>query len=1288
MILINVSSKIGNINCLEAFEVAVDENSDWIELATQDNRFVRKLNNNWTRHGNGDGDGYNVIYDNVSNPTRMYYQGNYTTRNFRYWRGDTKSNENIFRENDSDPSDDWTEDVNQLGRGGLRNWEFNKNGALFLASKRDASTATPGVPSIYKITSDESEWERIVDLPAAATHTAAIGTSVSDADVLLMGMSKPMFGIPSDRLYRCLDATSSSSTVEDITGTIGTATNTPFPWLSGISDVIIDPTNSNNAWVCFGRNFQSGAQDNNRIFFTSNFREPTIDGGPTWHVIKNGLEFASGEPMPFPIHKMIYDDATGGIYIASDMGVFYNNNPTDITSTWECYNKDMPTCIVTDLKIDNCRRKLVASTFGRGLWEVDLAEEPNKEMEITSNTTWDGPLRKIINQSIRVKEGNTLTIKTELVLPSFAHIYVEKGAKLTIEGDVITQDGAAITTKCNELWQGIYVEGDNTEKQIPLSLQGYLLVTNGGTITNAKTAVNLVGLDASGNIDHTKSGGIVKATKAKFINNEQDVNFAGYRDSYTTGSSGKVYLKNQSTFTECSFLTNDLYKGNHNTLKTNIQMVGVLWIDIQGCTFTDGRWTNSINDALQLRDGISSYWASYRINRKFSFSPFGAMGYGQTNNFMNTRYAVTSYETKIPWFNLTVPKPSSVVDATFNSLGGVLYSGVDNAILSRNSLNVDYYYNSIGGPREIDAYGIFMDNCDGYQLEGNKVTGGWSQGSPYLESAGIVHTSNFSRLNTVYRNEMNDLMLGTEAFGKNKESILDNTAKGLQYRCNNFAETTDNLVDMYALQGNGQPVALANGLPQQGTLSSPAGNEFGRYPAGSNFHFYNTSNLTTVDYYHHDASSSTRVVPVERVNVTNEPTSIDLNRQENCPDETQQSITIGVAEQENVTETRFVLKEKRTLKDGLIDNGYTPGILNEIATVTVASTPQLISDLTTYSPYLSVDVLVALAQANAPITHLHIRDILVLNPHSGRSALVVATLQNRVDPLPASYMATIDSASQYYTSRDTLYDDIYSLTLSYETGLNQIIRKALNSESEDMFASITEPFLLAGLAPHRWYKLASLYDVRGREQDATDLLAQLPDQFILSAEEESYYNDFLELRGQAIAWQSVGKTPTQLNATDLATLLPYATKTNGIQNEVIPLLVLNNATTYLPPIYRLDNSSVAVRVAKPSAEVDRIPIENTIAEEVNHPERSQRVDLVLYPNPTQRVLHVAYTIGASTEARVAVVDLQGKVVYEQKLQENSTEIAIDVSTYRNGTYIIKLYADKENLITKTFSVAR
>ncbi len=116
-----------------------------------------------------------------------------------------------------------------------------------------------------------------------------------------------------------------------------------------LSGIIVDPVNTQRLWVSFG-----GFSDGNKVFYSPN-------GGTNWYN-------ESGSLPNVPVNCLVYQSGSSdGIYIGTDIGVFYRN---DGIGDWIYFTNGMPTVRVLDLDIE--QGYLYAGTFGRGIWRSTL----------------------------------------------------------------------------------------------------------------------------------------------------------------------------------------------------------------------------------------------------------------------------------------------------------------------------------------------------------------------------------------------------------------------------------------------------------------------------------------------------------------------------------------------------------------------------------------------------------------------------------------------------------------------------------------------------------------------------------------------------------------------------------------------------------------------------------------------------------------------------------------------------------------------------------------------------
>lgn len=146
-------------------------------------------------------------------------------------------------------------------------------------------------------------------------------------------------------------------------GSFQVSTNDGTTWQdrsAGLPDTLyntyiaIDSDDPQTVWATFA-GFTAGV----KVFKSTN-------AGQSWANI-------SGNLPNLPVNCIVHDGlhANNPIYVGTDAGVYYTN---DILGTWQPYALDLPNAIVSELEIHESTQQLVAATFGRGLWGVDLKD--------------------------------------------------------------------------------------------------------------------------------------------------------------------------------------------------------------------------------------------------------------------------------------------------------------------------------------------------------------------------------------------------------------------------------------------------------------------------------------------------------------------------------------------------------------------------------------------------------------------------------------------------------------------------------------------------------------------------------------------------------------------------------------------------------------------------------------------------------------------------------------------------------------------------------------------------
>jgi len=163
--------------------------------------------------------------------------------------------------------------------------------------------------------------------------------------------------------------------------------NLPVRW---VTCVAADPFDENTAYVTY-----SGI----RFFDYVPHVFKTTDRGENWTDI-------SGNLPDFPVNNIQIDpDIAGTYYIATDGGVYVTNNNGE---NWNLLGSGMPNAPVLDLNLHRPTRKLLAATFGRSMWEIDL-ESISAVNDITNIinpiNVYPNPSSSIVNISMELKSS-------------------------------------------------------------------------------------------------------------------------------------------------------------------------------------------------------------------------------------------------------------------------------------------------------------------------------------------------------------------------------------------------------------------------------------------------------------------------------------------------------------------------------------------------------------------------------------------------------------------------------------------------------------------------------------------------------------------------------------------------------------------------------------------------------------------------------------------------------------------------------------------------------------------
>jgi hypothetical protein len=1178
---------------------------DWIAIGTQDLGFYNSDNGTWKNHTYGDG--IRMIFNPFESTETMYGQTNGDGLNLSNNRG---ASWNGYL-NGSDVTGSWE-----------RKMTFDALGNFYIGNGKN----------LYRKNYVSNNFLSVGSFPNAIHRIWGIGVSKSNPNVVYVGFDEPTWsgGYPSNRLYKSTNALDQTPTWTDISA------NIPVNWM-GISDIVVDPNNSEHVWVITGTRFTNGGSTTaDRVHFSSN-------GGNTFITINQGLNINSTSPVRFPINIAVLDEASGGMYLGTDIGVYYNPNPKSSTSAWVCFNKDMPTAIVTDLKIDYCSRKILASTFGRGLWESNLAEAPKSDYVLTSTQLLNvnqGETR-IFYSDITIPSGQTFTVKGLVKMAPNRKITIKPGAKILI-------DGGRITSTCDLSWAGIRVEGYSNIPQFPLTNQGFVQMINNATVENAHNAISLIGLSPSGGVDWSKTGGLVQATNSNFVNNRRDVEFMSYHPKSSTG----VELPNRSFFKNCRFTTNRDNKIPNNQLTAHVTMWDVNGVQFQGCVFEDLR-TTPIIPKVNGRTGIYTINSTYTVG-SYCTNPLQIPCSGIPSQFNNLKSAIQSY-------NNGTRGIISIENSQFNSYKGAFLQGTTGSTVRSNTFTIGH---DVVIPGLTDyPYGLYLDKCQRFNTEGNQFTG--TTGAANVANggaAGLVIRNTGPTNNDFYRSNFDNLKMASQALSENRDVTLTD---GLIFRCNDYEQTWNDLdvrndPNNPATNGGYLGMKELQGQNAGGPPTTPD-NLFANSSSILNFNIENRGNYMQY-VYTGPTTQANRLYPFD---VTSNVLPLQFSGSPSgCPNRMN---TWGMEREPVViklSDLKPVMMVKRNQVKGLTDGGNTTGLKNSILNANGSNVGTVVSQLLGFSPHLSNEVLALLAMQDIPFTHEMIRDVMLANPHSARCLWVQENLDASSNPLPQAYRDQINSQVNVYTKRDTLGAELSALTEDYDLTLHEL----LYSYEVDSNATLSD---YAGWMKHPsnptyHYQLAEKYFDQGDwtnfvlVKDSILLKLQLNDRQI------AYHTSFSALFEELYNWQLSGSPIYEPDSNRMVWLLNFANTHTEYPARIHALLAVNDTYINQADVYIPDETGG-------NAPAMALSIETL--------EQENKESLInLYPNPAQTFITLEWKTEAQP-AYVSVTNLQGKTIAQQAW--NGTEKCnIVTENWPNGVYFVRITTTNNTTVVR------
>ena len=886
--------------------------------------------------------------------------------------------------------------------------------------------------------------------------------------------------------------------------------------------------------------------------------------------------------------------------------------------------------------------QLLRSTRRTG-YLTSCESDASNDISVTMNQTWEQA--RNVGGSISVETGASLTIRCKVNMPFGGKVIVKPGARLIVDGGVITN------SCCDDFWGGIEVWGDNTRSQGGAVVdgtyrdfvhQGYVELRNGGTIEHARCAIAMKNGDVWGTF-----GGVVRSFGGVFRNNRRAVEFLQYDNTNAQGDP----INNRSFFQNTLFTVDDDYRGVDD-FHVHVSMWDVNGVTFSGCTFQNEQ--TQITESHKLGYGIHTLDAGFRVKAACTGPPPQTdpcpIVYQAPSKFIGLDHGIHALQA-------ASTRSFHVENSEFqNNVCGVYSEGVVGFSVAESKFEVGGRDVPLTGDIDetfLDRHrGIYTTGGYGFIIDDNEIL----QSGTNL-SEGIVVGYSGGHNDMVFRNSAE----GLDAAYVGEGICADENARayiGLHFQCNTNDHNQTNIwsrrVEIDEITYPEQTIRT-----NQGRLERAADNTFDRDP--ENLDLRNTNNFTNVlTYWWQTPEAPNKPEYVtDGVIVTNDFNNLPVLRPAgNCATRNVPLVTYpdgdpGIWES-GMQQARGHYVNSAYLYKQLIDGGSTDEMVEEVMTSWPEDVWLLRTSLLEKSPYLSVKVLKEMM--NKPFLPDAIKaEVCIANPDATKSEGFMTWLEREAAyPLPQSLLDNIVASWDVKTFRTQL-----ETTMAHQhSGMTQYANLLLHYHQTDEVEHVDETRAVWQQlrTPAARYAEALTYMQQERYTEAEAVITALPEEHDLRDKQESERWRMLALIDFLEGVHQDGRGIAQLTAGEQTALDNMIAGQRDRAATWAQNILCFHYNKCRAPLSGGDGGTPKARRAKP-----------------NEPVQGQTASLSVYPNPASTFVALELDLAAEPKnATILIQDITGRVLRRLIVTSRTQQLVLDSREFAPGTYNVVL----------------
>ena len=873
-----------------------------------------------------------------------------------------------------------------------------------------------------------------------------------------------------------------------------------------------------------------------------------------------------------------------------------------------------------------------------------------------------------IDGTVTICDNNVIH-QDELIQIDNMTFMFEDGVQLKLEAASNGQRGAILNLihdnlftsidGCEDVWSGIFLEGDQNKTQLPITTtkQPIVRVLDNSIIENANQGI------------YSNHGGIVRTNNAIFKNNHQGVYIASFTDPVD-------YEQNLSYFITSDFLIDSELNGS-TSAPVGLRLERVRDIEITGCNFKNTRI-----ETIPVADRGFGIWgqdAGFIVKPFCSSTPqygdpcplqdeipclFEKWNYGITSSSLNSMLPITIERADFVWnFKGSYLRNYDYLDFIRNDFE-VGELGIDQVEIPSGTEYLDV------------MYGAYFNECNAYLITENNFHDGFV--GMYINNSGVDP-------NEVYKNYFSHLDNETKggafiALGTNSDDEQTGWVgrEGLILHCNMFDENSFNISVIDGTVKSGHFVID----DPQNPVMEPVDNLFRPDCPGGETQFYvNPPDPNYfITYHEYDNISvepnylgwftelcSYTMPTVSKYYYPFSPTPLPNsgNWEDRCR---KKSFIYDGNKYEDLDTYDIKIDSVETIIDNTVDNGNSELLVTEVSNVNSQNLNEVKADLIEVAPFTSDQVLEEVIDGNGTFSSYDKSEVLIEN-----------------SPLPLSIIDKVDNSDISQNQKA-----IISL---YQTGISQ--RVMLENKRDGLKLE----------RMNRYNDLVRKYFQNDSLPGNTDTLGLLIQKSVSTESKLGWIDYYRSICDYSTATQKLSEISSELNCLPSATQLEIGAYLDLLEilieydiantDSLKENIVISNFT-FLEDLASTNDKGYSIaqilleRYSLGSYTED-VPLQDNtnkaaifIEPQQNNLSFIEICDIEVYPNPASDFITINYAVMDYNNKNIVIFDTNGKLIKSMSITKPIGTISVDISDLKSGIYLLN-FGDE---YSKTISIIR